>query len=148
MRLSKSQIQKLGERLRRVDAPLQDSDLTLLDEYCQTFEEPYGEVMRVLADLGLNPTGRLPKTTRSITAKLTRLRTNLARMQDIAGCRVVVATCADQDQAAKRLCGRFPGAEPDDLRVRPSNGYRAVHVVVEVAGRPVEVQIRTHLQQL
>jgi hypothetical protein len=33
----------------------------------------------------------------------------------------------------------------DDRRVRPSNGYRAVHVIVD-ADRPVEIQVRTHWQ--
>ena len=33
-----------------------------------------------------------------------------------------------------------------DRRAKPSFGYRAVHVVVKVDGLPVEVQLRTSLQ--
>jgi ppGpp synthetase/RelA/SpoT-type nucleotidyltranferase len=33
-----------------------------------------------------------------------------------------------------------------DRRVKPSHGYRAVHLVVNVEGHPVEIQIRTPLQ--
>jgi ppGpp synthetase/RelA/SpoT-type nucleotidyltranferase len=35
-----------------------------------------------------------------------------------------------------------------DRRKNPSYGYRAVHVIVEVSKKPVEVQIRTSLQDL
>jgi ppGpp synthetase/RelA/SpoT-type nucleotidyltranferase len=35
-----------------------------------------------------------------------------------------------------------------DRRVKPSNGYRAVHVVVREVGLPVEVQVRTDLQHV
>jgi len=35
-----------------------------------------------------------------------------------------------------------------DRREKPSHGYRAVHLIAEVANKPVEIQIRTSLQQL
>ncbi len=35
-----------------------------------------------------------------------------------------------------------------DRRVKPSHGYRAVHVIVSVDGILVEVQVRTELQHL
>lgn len=35
-----------------------------------------------------------------------------------------------------------------DRRAEPSFGYRAVHVIVKVRGRPVEIQVRTRLQDL
>ena len=40
----------------------------------------------------------------------------------------------------------YPEAQIHDLRVEPSHGYRAVHVIVKVAGFPVEIQVRTPLQ--
>jgi ppGpp synthetase/RelA/SpoT-type nucleotidyltranferase len=41
---------------------------------------------------------------------------------------------------------RYPDAEVQDRRIRPSYGYRAVHVIVTVEAKPVEIQIRTELQ--
>src|SRR5438552_3337035 len=32
-------------------------------------------------------------------------------------------------------------------REQPSHGYRAVHVIPVVEGRPIEIQVRTYLQQ-
>jgi ppGpp synthetase/RelA/SpoT-type nucleotidyltranferase len=42
----------------------------------------------------------------------------------------------------------FPGARVVDRRVRPSHGYRAVHVIVTSESRLVEIQIRTEVQHL
>jgi Region found in RelA / SpoT proteins len=42
----------------------------------------------------------------------------------------------------------FPTTKVIDRRAVPSHGYRAVHVVVNVEGRPIEVQVRTSLQHL
>jgi septal ring factor EnvC (AmiA/AmiB activator) len=33
-----------------------------------------------------------------------------------------------------------------DRRDKPSHGYRAVHIIVEISGKPVEIQVRTELQ--
>ena len=35
-----------------------------------------------------------------------------------------------------------------DRRNKPSHGYRAVHVIVEVSGKPIEIQVRSSLQHL
>lgn len=69
----------------------------------------------------------------------------LTQMQDIAGCRVVVADVTSQSRLVAGLSGLFE-ATVIDRRGEPSHGYRAVHVVVRCKGRPVEVQVRTDLQ--
>jgi len=68
-------------------------------------------------------------------------------MQDIAGCRVVVGACAEQDAVAAYIRQRLEGpGPPQDLRQSPSNYYRAVHVIVHLDGKTIEVQIRTTWQ--
>ena len=67
-------------------------------------------------------------------------------MQDIAGCRIVVPDLLTQDEAVGALKAVFVHLEIDDLRERPSHGYRAVHVIVNDSGKLIEVQIRTSLQ--
>jgi ppGpp synthetase/RelA/SpoT-type nucleotidyltranferase len=143
---SKSQIDRLGDRLR-ADQHL-DSDLELLDAFRSSFGEAQKAVVERLRGLGLNPAGRIAKTTPSIVAKLKRSDIRLARIQDIAGCRIVVDNIAEQDRVVGLVTSAFPKNRAVDRREKPSYGYRAVHVIVEVDGRQVEVQIRTQLQQL
>lgn len=143
--LTKSQVRALGERLAR--GPANRVDINLLEAFRASFEPAYEFVVGQLTNMGYVPTGRSAKTTASIAAKVRRERTNLWRMQDIAGCRIVVEDPISQALALLRVADALKTARVDDRRNRPSNGYRAVHVIVEHEGRHVEVQIRTNLQQ-
>ncbi len=67
-------------------------------------------------------------------------------MQDIAGCRIEVEDLVEQDRVVEEIKGKFPRAIVHDRRSKPSYGYRAVHLVVDIAGRSVEIQVRTVLQ--
>jgi len=143
-KLTISQLNKLGERLRK-DPDSKDA-LRLLETFRLSFTPAYDQVFGQLRELGLDPAGRPAKSTQSIIAKLVRLRTRLSRMQDIAGCRVEVDNIPEQDRVVSQIANVYPEAQIDDLRIMPSHGYRAVHVIVKVAGFPVEIQVRTPLQ--
>ena len=148
--LSVSQIERLGARLRQ---EVTASDLALLrelrDSYRPALDAVVAEVHAILEFAGIPPTvaTRPAKTTRSIIAKLHRERTNLARMQDIAGCRVVVPLLENQEVLLAALADRHPDWRVDDRRQRPSHGYRAVHLITP-RPRPVEIQVRTIVQQV
>lgn len=143
--MSKTQIDKLGDRLRR--GPVGESELTELSTYRDGFSEAYrNAVERVRDVLGYSPTGRPSKSTTAIVEKLRRESVRLSQMQDIAGMRLVVSSVLDQDEAVARIRDSFSDATVVDRRVNPSNGYRAVHIVVTIDGYPVEVQVRTELQ--
>jgi putative GTP pyrophosphokinase len=147
MGLSKAQIDKLGERLKKGDSNA--DDLRLLDEYRLLFGEPFAVVSTTISErLGLEQTGRPAKTTKSITEKLQRESIRLTQVQDIAGCRVVVGRPPEQDRVVASLCEIFPTARVTDRRTNPSYGYRAVHVIVQISGKSVEIQARTDLQHL
>jgi putative GTP pyrophosphokinase len=143
-KLTISQLNKLGERLRK--DPDNKDGLRLLETFRLSFEPAYDRVFDQLRELRLDPAGRPAKSTQSIIAKLLRLRTRLSRMQDITGCRVKVANIPEQDRVVGQIAQFYPDAQIDDLRIKPSHGYRAVHVIVKVAGFPVEIQVRTPLQ--
>lgn len=143
-KLTISQLNRLGERLRK--DPDNKEALLLLETFRLSFTPAYDRVFGQLREMGLEPAGRPAKSTQSIIAKLIRLRTRLSRMQDIAGCRVEVANIPEQDRAVGQIAKVYLEAQIDDLRVEPSHGYRAVHVIVRVAGFPVEIQVRTPLQ--
>jgi hypothetical protein len=77
----------------------------------------------------------------------------LKGVQDVAGARIVVdGDRIEQDEIVEQVVAAFrDGARPPmirDRRAAPSSGYRAVHVVIFEDGLPVEVQVRTRLQDL
>lgn len=82
MELSKTQIDRLGDRLRR--GPIDEADLRLLDSYRKSFADAYDHVIRVIREpLNLAPTGRPAKSTTSIIEKLKRESIRLSQIQDI-----------------------------------------------------------------
>jgi len=143
---SRTQIDRLGDRLK--GGSHTESDLRLLDDYRRSFGEAYETVVRTLRQRGEVPTGRLAKSTVSIAEKLRRESIRLSQMQDIAGCRIVVGNVVEQEQLVASLKADFPGASLIDRRDHPSHGYRAVHVIAEISGKPVEIQVRTSLQHM
>jgi putative GTP pyrophosphokinase len=143
--LSKTRIDKLGERFRRGGSTA--ADVRDLDEYRRSFGSEYEEVVATIERvLNVAPTGRRAKTIPSIVAKLQRESIRLSQVQDIAGCRLVVADRSIQDRTVDTLRRTFADVEIKDRRVDPSYGYRAVHVIVRLRGRPIEIQVRTTLQ--
>lgn len=143
--LTKSQINRLGDRLRKGKAS--DDHLRLLDLYRLSFGPASETVVDAIrSQLRLQPSVRTSKTRTSIIDKLRREKTRLSQMQDIAGCRIVVNDIRRQDDVVMRLGSVFDNTYIDDRRDRPSHGYRAVHVIVEILGRSVEIQVRTALQ--
>ncbi len=144
--LSKTQIDRLGDRLKAGSHT--EEDLRLLDDYRRSFDEAYEEVVRKIREYGELPTGRKAKTKQSITEKLKRESIRLSQMQDIAGCRIVVTDVVEQDRCVALLTDIFPDASVIDRRDKPSHGYRAVHVIVKVSEKFIEIQVRTFFQHL
>ena len=145
--VSKSQIDRLGDRLRAGN--IDEEDLRLLDRYRLSFSEAYEFVVRKIRDdLRYEPTGRPAKSTTSISEKLRRETIRLTQIQDIAGCRIVTPDMLDQVLVVNELEYQFKGAIIVDRRENPSHGYRAVHVIVQHHGKLVEIQVRTALQHL
>ncbi len=109
MEISKTKIDKLGDRLRQ--DKITDSDLRLLDEYRRSFTEAYEAVVGAIRkEMGLEPTGRPTKSTPSIVYKLQRESIRLSQIQDIAGCRVVVENIEEQNRVVEALGKLFEGA--------------------------------------
>jgi putative GTP pyrophosphokinase len=145
--LSKSQIDRLGQKLRA--QTFQETELATLDEYRRSFGPAYDRVVeRVQAVLGVPVSGRPAKSTTSIVEKLNRESIRLSQIQDIAGCRAVVGDSLEQNRAVELLTKAFEDVEVQDRRAKPSHGYRAVHIIIREDGKLIEVQIRTVLQQV
>lgn len=147
MSVSKGEIDRLGKRLRSYDE-ISLHDLQLLQSWRAEHQAVLDDVTKTLQDdLGLASTSRV-KTIGTLLEKLRRMRSlALSQMQDIAGTRVVVeGGRLVQDDVLQRIVKRFPDNKVVDRRQQPTFGYRAVHVIVRVGGRQVEVQVRTDLQ--
>jgi ppGpp synthetase/RelA/SpoT-type nucleotidyltranferase len=145
--MSKRQVDLLGERLATSET-IPDDDLVLLEGVLDVYDnEALPVVERRLLDLGFAPTTRV-KTTGTLIDKLRREQgMKLSRVQDVAGARIVVdGSRRNQDEAVALIVSSFDAREPKDRRANPSSGYRAVHVTVLESGLPVEIQVRTPLQ--
>lgn len=86
----------------------------------------------------------------TIIDKLVRQpRMQLTTMQDIAGCRAVLESIDEVERVAHRWhrTGRGRVEREYDYIDQPQpTGYRAIHLVVQYDGYPVEVQLRTKNQ--
>ena len=143
--MKKSEADRLGTHLL---SGLTADDMTLLDSYRRAFRPAFEAVVdRIRSELALEVSGRPAKSTTAIVDKLKRGSMRLTQMQDIAGCRILVPDIGAQDKLVVVLSGTFD-ATLIDRRVKPSHGYRAVHVVVKSADFPVEIQLRTELQHV
>ncbi|MGH2986409.1 MAG: RelA/SpoT domain-containing protein [Solirubrobacterales bacterium] len=90
-----------------------------------------------------------------IIQKLVRFpKMRLARMQDVGGCRAVLASPSEVDAVADRTRRNWEVARERDHRERPdATGYRALHFIVARAApeerpRMIEIQLRTHGQHV
>lgn len=143
---SRRQIDRLGERLRE---EVTVEDRSILDAHRDSF---LGTLLLVAFDMGRLGLGQMDggrlKRPESVIAKLERdPRIRLSRMQDIAGCRLVASSKAEQDEIFARLQADFDTYRAYDIREDPHSGYRAVHVVVRRDDKFVEVQVRTENQR-
>lgn len=147
MPTSKSQIDKLGDRLRH-STKISEEDLAGYQKIREEYAPALKHVQQELRGIGLESTGRL-KTLGTVVDKLRREGTRLSTIQDIAGTRIVVdGGLTNQDDVVDAISRAFPDHRVHDRRQSPSHGYRAVHVVVVVDQKSVEVQVRTTLQDL
>jgi ppGpp synthetase/RelA/SpoT-type nucleotidyltranferase len=152
MRMSNGEINRLGDRLRASSTivGIQTADLELLQTLRRDYEAALHDAQtRIAEELdGIAvPTSRL-KTVQTLVGKLRReAHMNLSQVQDVAGVRIVREMgVAEQTELAARVAGLFAESKTIDRRTKPSFGYRAVHLVGKAKGLPVEVQIRTALQ--
>ena len=145
--LTRSQINRAGRRLRKAETP-DEADRQIYDEFRATFAEPLAEVVEALRGVagGAPVTYRL-KRFETTVEKLRRLTSDLARLEDIAGCRVVVPTMREQRELLAGIRRDLDVVRERDYQAEPRGGYRALHAVVRAHGQMVEVQLRTELAE-
>lgn len=160
--LSKTQVSRAGETVRlymKEERPF-DADLERALDVISRYRAAHQYAL-TKASQGLRSMVRTegcdgPK----VSQRLKRFRTildklqrqpgmQLARMQDIGGCRAVLASIEEVRSVEKRLAKNRPPIRYSDYIANPKgSGYRGVHVVVSYpdhdgAPRAIEVQLRT-----
>jgi putative GTP pyrophosphokinase len=147
--MTKGEINRIGERLRTGAADY--NDLTAFNTFRASHIGALTTVVgRINLQFGPIATARM-KRTLSVIEKLRRSGPRgikLSQMQDIAGCRLTVTDIFDQEQHLVAITQMFERTKTIDRRTAPSHGYRAVHVLASIDGKPVEIQVRTLLQHL
>jgi hypothetical protein len=148
---SKNALKKLGERLGSGVEPTPADD-ALLNDFILSYDEPAAVAQDLVTQAGYASTSRL-KTRGTLIEKLARdPQTKLPSVQDVAGLRVTVSHRMEQDLAADRIRSVLEASgcavRLVDRREAPTHGYRAVHLIATALGVPVEIQIRTELQDL
>jgi ppGpp synthetase/RelA/SpoT-type nucleotidyltranferase len=160
--LSKSKIDRAGQAFAKDDFRNVEDMLELeevFDEYRKSHLEPLSETTLELQSW-LNGYGydyyiaqRL-KRKPQIIRKLNRLSVRLTQLQDIGGCRIIVEKNDVVDQIIEFLKSKI--ASTKDLTLtritdyrekgRDVTGYRSVHLLLERAGRKLELQLRSRIQ--
>ncbi|WP_151193304.1 RelA/SpoT domain-containing protein [Cysteiniphilum sp. JM-1] len=157
--ISKSQADKAGKILRN---HVTDEALQALSNWRAMHAQPLTVAYKLLKqkakilDKGAILSQRL-KRTPSITAKLQRyLEMKLSRMQDIGGCRCVLASKEQVLTLADQLAKKVIKIEKNYFDSPKKSGYRSLHLSykynptkeenAKYQGLTVEVQLRTKVQ--
>ena len=144
---SRNLIDRAGSRLRRAETP-DEADRLIYDEWRAEFDAPLREVVEAVRRIAPDaPVTHRLKRFETIVGKLRRMNSRLSGIEDIAGCRVVLPTVREQREVLNRIRAELEVVRERDYQSRPrDSGYRALHAVVRAQGRPVEVQVRTMLE--
>lgn len=142
MHLTRSAVDSLGKRLRAGTAS--PEDFASLDELIRaTGDSALPSFSWIKQNISHLDFTTREKTRASIIAKLSR-GTELSRMQDLWGCRIVLPTMKHFEMAYDELYAEFSAARIYDRL--GSKGYRAVHLVSQSGDRYFEIQMRTRVQ--
>src|SRR6266404_3877972 len=93
----------------------------------------------------------------AIRRKLRRIKVKFHKIQDLGGCRVILATIAETRSLIEILKSKLPSVvfkESDYISKPKADGYRSHHVIfcfrqrkpTPFDDRRIELQVRTHLQ--
>ncbi len=152
---SKGEYVRLGNKLRAFNAisEIPIEDLEMLQTFRISYKEPLSQVFDILrksiieVDNNAIVTYRV-KRIESIISKLKRLeKTQLPRIEDIAGCRCILRS-NEQVYKLKNILNDYLHIKSDrnDYIENPKpDGYKSLHLIVQTKDQksnPIEVQLR------
>lgn len=155
--LTDSQVNKAGRTIRRYlrsdesDAEKFHAALDMLLTFRATHQTPLitanmglRSVVRTVGCADVEVSQRLKRVPTIIDKLIREPSLALSRMQDIGGCRAVLASIDEVRRVEARLVhnGRVQRIS-DYISTPRDSGYRGVHVIVKYRERLIEVQLRT-----
>jgi ppGpp synthetase/RelA/SpoT-type nucleotidyltranferase len=159
MSLSKSKVDKAGQALAKGVARSEEELVELegvFDDYRKSHLKPLTdltiELQRWLTEYGTKYyIAQRLKRKPQIVRKLNRLHVRLSQLQDIGGCRIIVADNRDVDRLQKFLAQKLSATtslKTTDYRAkgRDDTGYRALHLLFTRDGLSLELQVRSQVQ--
>lgn len=156
--LSTSQVKKAGRVLRRAmrGEAVPFDDIVWAHEVLLAFRAAHARPLGK-ANMGLRSMVKTERCDVEVSQRLKRVPTILEKltreptlplssMQDIGGCRAVLASIDEVRRVEARLKKNRPPVSVSDYIAHPrDSGYRGVHVVVDYDGRHIEVQLRSRV---
>lgn len=161
---TKGTVNRIGESLKEGELPnVDDYEMVMdwFDELCnqvlqlavvevEQYAQIPGTPLPFQIRMPVEPSARV-KTDDTIADKLIRLKTELSRVQDLAGCRIDMDCGLDAlNEASRRLAQYFEklGAKvaTKNYLKEPQQGYRAIHLHLTFPAGRVELQLRTLAQ--
>lgn len=161
---SKKQIQKAGSRLRRqlrgeldTNSPEYEWAFEIIGRFRLGHSEPLDATYQGLTSI-ISPkefpevhlSQRLKRWDSIVSKVALQPSLSLDRMQDIAGCRIVLANLNEVWRVRELIYQYFNVVRESDYITAPkSSGYRGIHLVVTdvipACTFPVEIQLRTSM---
>ncbi|MFD6813543.1 RelA/SpoT domain-containing protein [Enteractinococcus coprophilus] len=175
---SKSAVRKAGSAIRQVmrkseaatieitsekdpaeletDKDILQRAISVIDLYRSHFSKPMGRVEQTLRDIcvGTDFDTQITSRLKRLPTIINKLRrpdnTDLSRMEDIGGCRVVVETYDELNvlhELVRREYANRVHRERDYVATPRDSGYRSVHLIVKEPSSDlkIEIQLRTRL---
>ncbi len=141
------EIDALGERLRQ---GITDADRRRYGSYRRVLNRLRFDLETELRALFPNAeVGSRTKRVETVAAKMERrAELSLSQVTDLAGCRIIVSSRADQQAVVARLLATYDVQQVDDKSDSPKFGYRAVHFDIRYWGQLMEIQVQTRNQHL
>lgn len=156
---SKSKVDKAGQALAKGNARTDEELIELesvFNDYRKSHLQPLTELtlelQRWLTEYGAKYyIAQRLKRKPQIIRKLNRLHVRLSQLQDIGGCRIIVADNRDVDRLTKFLTEKLSVTaklKATDYREkgRDDTGYRALHLIFTRDGVFLELQVRSQVQ--
>ena len=139
------EIDSLGEQLRQGIAV---ADRGIYREYRRVLHRLRRDLEAELQSLA--PGSEFASRTKrveTVAAKLQRRPDlTLSQVTDLAGCRIIVFSRAEQQAVVARLLATYDVQQVDDKSDSPKFGYRAVHFDIRYRGQLMEIQVQTRNQ--
>ena len=141
------EIDALGERLRQ---GITDADRRRYGSYRRVLNRLRFDLETELRALFPNAeVGSRTKRVETVAAKMERRADlTLSQVTDLAGCRIIVSSRADQQAVVAQLLATYDVQQVDDKSDSPKFGYRAVHFDIRYRGQLMEIQVQTRNQHL